>query len=178
MTNTYNEHLIGQTLHCGEYLVKRVLGHGGMGRVYLATHTTLQTPFALKQARADQQLPDSAIVELDTALYAEKDNNTNPYRSYLSEFPGSGGAHPDRFLREALLLTRLHHRAIPTLYDYFFEDGYWYLVMDYIPGSTLAAYLRKQAPLAPLEALNYALQLCDVLEYLHNQSPPIIFRDL
>jgi serine/threonine protein kinase len=178
MTNIYNEHLIGQTLHCGEYLVKRVLGHGGMGRVYLATHTTLQTPFALKQARADQQLPDSAIAELNTALYAEKDTNTNPDRSYLSEFPGSGGAHTDRFLREALLLTRLHHRAIPTLYDYFFEDGYWYLVMDYIPGSTLAAYLRKQAPLAPLEALNYALQLCDVLEYLHNQSPPIIFRDL
>jgi serine/threonine protein kinase/N-acetylneuraminic acid mutarotase len=178
MANTYNEHLIGQTLHGGEYLVQRVLGHGGMGRVYFATHTTLQTPFALKQARADQQLPDNAIAELEEALYNVRDAHSNLDGSYLSEFPASGGAHTDRFIREALLLTRLHHRAIPTLYDYFFEDGYWYLVMDYIPGSTLAAYLRKQAPLSPLEALNYALQLCDVLEYLHNQSPPIIFRDL
>jgi serine/threonine protein kinase len=178
MVNTYNEHLLGQTLHGGEYLVQRVLGHGGMGKVYLATHTMLHTPFALKQARADQQLPDNAITELEQALYKVREAHTNLDESYLSEFPASGGAHTDRFIREALLLTRLHHRAIPTLYDYFFEDGYWYLVMDYIPGSTLAAYLRKHAPLPPLEALNYTLQLCDVLEYLHNQSPPIIFRDL
>jgi len=81
-------------------------------------------------------------------------------------------------VREALLLVRLDHPAILTLHDYFFENAYWYLVMDYIPGTTLAAYIREHAPLPPLEALNYAMQLCDVLDYLHKRSPPVIFRDL
>ncbi len=86
--------------------------------------------------------------------------------------------HTDRFLREALLLARLQHPALPALYDYFFEEGYWYLVMDYIPGPTLLSYLHKEAPIPPLEALNYAMQLCDVLDYLHKQTPPVIFRDI
>ncbi|MBA2284803.1 MAG: serine/threonine protein kinase, partial [Ktedonobacteraceae bacterium] len=102
---------------------------------------------------------------------------------YLSEYilpalPISGGSHTDRFLRESLLLLRLRHPAIPALHDYFFEDGCWYLVIDYIAGPTLATYLRQHAPLPPLEALNYALQLCDVLDYLHRQTPPVIFRNL
>ena len=50
--------------------------------------------------------------------------------------------------------------------------------MDYVPGPTLSSYLREHAPLPPLEALNYAMQICDVLDYLHQQTPPVIFRDL
>src|SRR5205085_8153523 len=50
--------------------------------------------------------------------------------------------------------------------------------MEYLPGPTLAAYMRQYAPLPPLEALNYAMQLCDVLDYLHNQMPPVVYRDL
>ena len=99
-------------------------------------------------------------------------------RGAVTDFPSSGGTQTDRFLREALLLARLHHPSIPALYDYFFEDGYWYLVMDYVPGQTLSAYLREQSTIPPLEALNYAMQLCDVLEYLHQQAPPVVFRDL
>ncbi|GHO94492.1 hypothetical protein KSF_045400 [Reticulibacter mediterranei] len=173
------DHLLGRKLRDGEYLVQRVLGHGGMGKVYLAMHTSLEMPFALKQARADQPLPESVIAELDLALQGgEHPQRSIPGQSQERSFPATGGVHTDRFLREALLLTRLQHSAIPTLYDYFFEDGFWYLVMDYIPGPTFSHYLRSNAPLPPLEALNYAIQICDVLDYLHRQSPSIIFRDL
>jgi serine/threonine protein kinase len=166
-------------LRDGEYCVQRVLGHGGMGKVYLTTHTALQIPFALKQARADQPLPESVITELDYVLQGgDLAQRTCSDQGQEAGFPATGGTHTDRFLREALLLTRLQHPAIPTLYDYFFEDGFWYLVMDYIPGPTLSHYLRQHAPLAPLEALNYAIQICDVLDYLHQQAPSIIFRDL
>src|SRR5581483_8338926 len=148
------DYLLGRTLRDGEYRVQRVLGHGGMGKVYLTTHTSLQVPFALKQARADQPLPESVIAELDYVLQggdlAQRSCNG---QCQEAGFSTSGGTHTDRFLREALLLTRLQHPAIPTLYDYFFEDGFWYLVMDYIPGSTLNSYLHRHAPLAPLEAL-------------------------
>jgi len=150
-----------------------------MGKVYLATHETLQTQLAIKQARADQPLPESVVAELDHLLYSnDPDRYNTTYKNSENVFPISGGPHTDRFLREALLLARLEHFAIPALYDYFAEDGYWYMVMDYIPGPTLAAYLRVYTPLPPLLALNYAMHLCEVLDYLHHQTPPVIFRDL
>jgi serine/threonine protein kinase len=178
-THSNRDHLLGRKLRDGEYLMQRVLGHGGMGKVYLAMHTSLEMPFALKQARADQPLPESVIAELDLVLQGgEHVPRTGGTPAQEPDFPATGGVHTDRFLREALLLTRLQHSAIPTLYDYFFEDGFWYLVMDYIPGSTFSHYLHTNAPLPPLEALNYAIQICDVLDYLHRQSPSIVFRDL
>jgi serine/threonine protein kinase len=173
------ESFTGKSLHQGEYVIEASIGRGGMGQVFLASHRTLDVPVAIKQARADQPLPESVQTELDTLLAQEPDKL--PGRSgYIAalDFPLSGGAHTDRFLREALLLARLRHPAIPTLYDYFLEDGYWYLVMEYVPGPTLASYIRQNAPLPPLEALNYAMQLCDVLDYLQQQTPPVVFRDL
>ncbi len=169
-----HENLVGKTLCNDEYYVHRVIGHGGMGKVYLAAHTELTVPVALKQARADQPLPDSIAAELDALLEGEQPSTGVP----LQDVESSGGEHTDRFLREALFLARLHHPALPSLYDYFFEDDYWYLVMDYIPGPTLTMYLRQQGPLPPLEAISFAMQLCDVFDYLHKQNPPIIYRDL
>ncbi|HEY4388280.1 MAG TPA: serine/threonine-protein kinase, partial [Ktedonobacteraceae bacterium] len=175
------DQLIGQTLRDGTYAIQQILGQGGMSTVYLAVHTTLNLSFALKQDRADYPLPESVIDELDAHLQGEHWTD-HPYShsSPLSStgFPSSGGIQTDSFLREALLLARLHHPAIPALYDYFFEDGYWYLVIEYLPGPTLSTYLQHNAPLPPREALNYALQLCDILDYLHKNEPPIIYRDL
>ncbi len=170
---------IGQMLGDGEYTIEAVLGQGGMGRVFLASHATLLIPLAIKQGRADAPIPEVVIAELDRTLHGEeRGRRTVNTRVTENDFPSSGGMNTDRFLREALLLARLQHPALPALYDYFFEDGYWYLVMDYIPGPTLMSYLHKEAPLPPLEALNYAMQLCDVLDYLHRQTPPVIFRDI
>jgi serine/threonine protein kinase len=166
--------LIGRALQKGEYVVEAVLGHGGMGQVFLASHTQVDVPVAIKQVRADEPLPPVVIEELDQLLH----NKTAQVQPPQGDFPLSGGPNTDRFLREALLLARLHHPAIPLLYDYFLENGNWYLVMEYVPGSTLSAYVREHSPLPPLEAINYALQLCDVLDYLHRQNPPVVFRDL
>src|SRR5437660_235291 len=177
--SSQRENLVGRHLRDGEYLIERVLGYGGMGKVYLASHTLLNISLALKQARADCPLPESVITELDSVLHGTDTRHRAPAKKVQEyNFPRSGGPLTDRFLREALLLARLQHPAIPTLYDYFFEGGYWYLVMDYIPGLTLSAYLRQQKQLPPLEVLTYARQLCDVLDYLHRQRPPIVFRDL
>src|SRR5581483_1364581 len=166
------EILIGRTLQKGEYIVEAVLGHGGMGQVFLASHAQVDVPVAIKQVRADEPLPPSVIDELDELLHSK----TPPARPPRGDFPLSGGPNTDRFLREALLLARLRHPAIPLFYDYFLGNGSWYLVMEYVPGSTLSSYMREHAPLPPLEAINYALQICDVLDYLHRQTPPVVFR--
>ena len=171
--------LVGRSLQQGTYHVESVIGHGGMGEVFLASHRALDVPVALKQGRADQPLPESVIADLDNLLHQKQTTPRTPVHSiFADDFPLSGGVNTDRFLREALLLARLSHLAIPTLYDYFLEDGYWYLVMEYLPGPTLANYIRQYAPLPPLEALNYTMQLCDVLDYLHQQALPVVFRDL
>ena len=177
---------VGRSLQQGTYQVEAAIGYGGMGQVFLASHRALDVPVALKQGRADQPLPQSVIAELDRFLQQKQEKQgqqqvtpvTPALQAFENDFPLSGGADTDRFLREALLLARLHHPAIPTLYDYFYENGYWYLVMEYLPGPTLIAYMRQYAPLPPLEALNYAMQLCDVLDYLHKQTPPVVYRDL
>lgn len=82
--------------------------------------------------------------------------------------------------REGQLLSGLKHPSLPAIYDHFSEQGRWYLAMEYIDGETLEARLAKtpedRLPLS--EALQIGLYLCGVLDYLHSQQPPIIFRDL
>jgi serine/threonine protein kinase len=88
------------------------------------------------------------------------------------------------FKHEALLLAGLKHPNLPSIYDQFTENGRWYLVMDFIEGETLETVLERKAAASgqgslPVErALNIAIQLCSVLDYLHTRQPPIIFRDL
>ncbi|HLG76361.1 MAG TPA: serine/threonine-protein kinase, partial [Ktedonobacteraceae bacterium] len=176
---SHGENVLGCLLRNGEYLVQSLLGRGGMGTIYLAFHTTLSIPLALKQLPADKPLPENVILELDALLHGD---DTTRHALLARErdvaFPQSGGELTDRFLREALLLARLQHPSIPTLYDYFFEHGSWYLVLDYLPGPTLGAYLHAHAPLPALVALSYAMQVCEVLVYLQERVPPIVFRDL
>jgi serine/threonine protein kinase len=85
-----------------------------------------------------------------------------------------------RFQQEADLLGSLHHPNLPPIYDGFSEDGRSYLVMEYIDGKTLLQMLKDSGgrPLPVAQVLDYAIQLCDVLIYLHSHHPPIIFRDL
>jgi outer membrane protein assembly factor BamB/tRNA A-37 threonylcarbamoyl transferase component Bud32 len=82
--------------------------------------------------------------------------------------------------REALILARLMHPNLPRIYDHFEEQRRWYLVMDYIEGETLENILARspEGKLPVEQVIQYALQLCKVLKYLHTQEPPIIFRDL
>ncbi len=86
----------------------------------------------------------------------------------------------DGFYREVRLLSNLRHPNLPVIHDTFTDPEHWYLVMDFIEGETLEAYLkRKSRPSLPLdEALAIGIQLCTVLDYLHTREPAIIFRDL
>jgi serine/threonine protein kinase len=83
------------------------------------------------------------------------------------------------FLAEARILSRLNHPNLPAFTDFFTEGVRHFLVMEYIDGNTLEELLdRNKGPFTEPRVLGWARQLCDVLEYLHNQQPPIIFRDM
>lgn len=84
-----------------------------------------------------------------------------------------------QFEREARLLARLHHQALPRVSDHFTEGEGQFLVMQYIPGEDLfEMQTRRQSAFPQSEVLRWADQLCDALDYLHTQDPQIIHRDI
>ncbi|MGC9398129.1 MAG: protein kinase domain-containing protein [Anaerolineae bacterium] len=139
------------TLLQKRYRILRQIGGGGMGTVYLAEDTRLQGRRC-------------AIKEMSPAQLAPADRNWSI----------------EAFRQEAQMLANLDHPGLTRVTDFFAEGGCWYLTMDYVEGETLEARLaRARGGRLPLDqALRIARQLCDVLTYLHNRNPQVIFRDL
>jgi len=88
----------------------------------------------------------------------------------------------EQFHREASILARLDHPNLPKVSDYFSEGERDYLVMDFVAGRNLKEIMdeaRRQGRfLEEKQVLAWADQLCDALEYLHSQDPPILHRDV
>ncbi len=84
------------------------------------------------------------------------------------------------FEREANVLATLHHPAIPRIFDYFTQAERSYLVMEFVTGKNLEQILNEaEGPISENQVIQWAIELCDVLGYLHNHEPePIIFRDI
>ncbi|HPZ10609.1 MAG TPA: serine/threonine-protein kinase [Candidatus Eremiobacteraeota bacterium] len=82
------------------------------------------------------------------------------------------------FSKEASLLMELSHWGLPRVVDYFTEYEKNYLIMERIEGLTFEDIVTKNGTFIPREIYPWALQLCEVLHYLHTRNPPVIFRDL
>lgn len=136
------------------YLIRRIIGRGGMGSIYLAEDSRLPGRLcAIKEVQPEPDLPESVRAQ--------------------------GRA---QFYREAQVLARLDHPNLPKVSDFFSEADRDYLVMDFVPGEDLKSLMdqaRRAGRLLPLtDVLRWALQLADALEYLHSQDPPVIHRDI
>src|SRR3989440_5632331 len=84
-----------------------------------------------------------------------------------------------QFEREARLLARLHHQALPRVSDHFNEGDGQFLVMQFVAGVDLFEMLITRGASFPEdEVARWADQLCDALDYLHTQDPQIIHRDI
>ncbi|HEY8348497.1 MAG TPA: serine/threonine-protein kinase [Clostridia bacterium] len=80
---------------------------------------------------------------------------------------------------EASLLARLDHPALPRLYDLVEQDGKLYMITDYIDGISLDRKLEAEGRIAEDTVIDWAIQLCMVLDYLHSIKPnPVIYRDI
>src|SRR5581483_4674240 len=144
------EPLPADHLLANRYRIVRRVGGGGFGAVYKAQDTREGRRVAIKEISLSGLTPQQMI-----------------------EATGS-------FNREVELLSSLHHRGIPCLYEHLTDSEHWYLVMEFIAGETLEEHLARTTDgRLPLEqALQIGTQVCDVLEYLHSRQPSIIFRDL
>lgn len=83
------------------------------------------------------------------------------------------------FEREARLLNKLRHAALPHVIDYFSQGAGEFLVMQFIPGDDFAKMLEKNGqPFPADQVVRWADQILAALEYLHAYDPPIVHRDI
>lgn len=131
------------------YRLLAQVGTGGFGEVHRAMDTVANRVVAIKRINLKGLRPQEVIDATET------------------------------FNREVELLSQLSHPNLPHIYEHFTDPEHWYLIMEFLEGETLEHYLLEQGGTLPTgEVLDIAVQLCSVLDYLHNRQPPIIFRDV
>lgn len=81
-------------------------------------------------------------------------------------------------MKEAEILLNLRHPNIPILYDLEEDEDYFYIVEEYIVGESMADYLYLHQSISQRELMKIAIEIYDVLEFLHNLSNPICYQDM
>ncbi|MGN0604912.1 MAG: serine/threonine protein kinase [Oscillospiraceae bacterium] len=76
------------------------------------------------------------------------------------------------------MLKKLNHPNLPSIIDVIDKDDTFLIVMDYIQGNSLQKLLKNEGAQPQEKVVKWGIQICDVLQYLHSQNPPIIYRDM
>ncbi|MBM3241560.1 zinc-ribbon domain-containing protein [Candidatus Poribacteria bacterium] len=133
------------------YQIEKFLSRGGMGVIYKAIDTKKRnTSVALKEC-------------------SPQDQNLDNLPKYISMFK-----------REAQILEQLKVlRIVPRFIEYFEEDGKPYFTMEFVNGTDLLKLMESShKPFSVDEVVEWSISICEVLSFLHNQRPPIVYRDL
>ncbi len=88
---------------------------------------------------------------------------------------GKDAAFAERFTREAKALAKLNHTGIVTLYEFGKADGLFFFLMEFVDGMSLR-HLMEVERISAREALAIVPQICDALQYAHDQG--IVHRDI
>ncbi|TAG38632.1 MAG: serine/threonine protein kinase [Cytophagia bacterium] len=157
--------IISDTLQQGKYHIDSILGQGGFGITYLATHALLGKKVAIKElflstgtlyCTREKTVSKEIKPQFDNEKYTEFKQN---------------------FLQEARTLYKLDKvKGIVKIIDIFDENNTSYFVMDYIEGYSLKELVSKKTKLSIEEAINYAEQLLNTLQQVHQYN--ILHRDI
>ncbi len=138
---------LGSHLQNGRYVIKKILGQGGMGSLALAS---------------DTRLADKLVVIKE--LISDNADPTEDVRNFKGEVQ---------------TLAHLDHPLIPGVTDHFQEGSRYFMVQEYVEGENLEARLERiKRPMEEQDALSYAAEVLDILDYLEQQTPPIVHRDI
>ena len=138
-----------QLLLRDRYRVVKALGQGGFGATFLAQ---------------DESLPGDPCCVIKQLR------------------PASTGSHilsmaRELFEREARTLGKIgNHPQVPRLLDYFEDNQQFYLVQEYISGSTLQQEIRRSGPLSEAGVKHFLSEILPLLQYIHSQQ--VIHRDI
>src|SRR6266446_4280442 len=141
---------VGTSLQGGRYAIKQILGEGGMGAALLAT---------------DKRLDNKLVVIKELIS-----DNTDPEKFKEDEH---------NFKQEVVTLAHLDHPLIPNVMDNFEEGSRYFMVQEYVEGENLEDRMdRLNQPMKEREVLLIASEVLDILDYLSQQTPPIVHRDI
>lgn len=142
------------TVLWNRYEIIQQVGQGGMGAVYKAEDTRLEG----RLCAVKEVIPEPGA-------YPERLEQTQ-----------------EQFRREASVLARLDHPNLPKVSDFFLERERQYLVMDFVPGRDLHELLieaRSRGEFLEEETVvQWAMQMCNSLDYMHSQPTPVLHRDI
>ncbi|HCI79546.1 MAG TPA: hypothetical protein DHW02_07640 [Ktedonobacter sp.] len=140
----------GSQLQGGRYVIKRVLGQGGMGAALLAIDNRLDSK--------------SVVIKELVSEHTDPQQLQNDVRN---------------FKREVAMLAHIDHPLVPNVTDHFQEGLRYFMVQEYVDGETLEERIdTAKQPLRERDVLIYASQILDVLDYLTQQNPPVVHRDI
>jgi eukaryotic-like serine/threonine-protein kinase len=134
-------------LIAGRYRLAAKLGHGGMGVVWQAYDERLHRKVAVKRLLMPAGL-------------------TGPQAEEAMQ----------RATREGRIAARLQHRNAVAVYDVDHEDGYSYLIMEYLPSRSLSQVLAERGPLSVGETAEIGVQVADALDCAH--AAGVVHRDV
>lgn len=150
--NTGNSRTLtpNEKLQNGRYVIEKILGQGGMGAALLAKDTRVSNKLVvIKELISDNTDPEK-----------RKEDVRN-------------------FEREVETVASIDHPLVPNVTDYFQEGTRAFMVQEYVAGENLEDHMERiNAPMPEREALAYMSQVLDILDYLSQQTPPIVHRDI
>lgn len=131
----------------GKYEILKLIGQGGMSKVYLAMDKRLNKQWAVKEIEKNFSDKNSQVF-IQSAI------------------------------DEANMIKKLDHPSLPRIVDIIDHVNVIYVIMDYIEGEPLNKILEEYGAQPQDLVIEWAKQLCEVLDYLHTCDPPIIYRDM
>ncbi len=141
---------VSKAREMGSYHIGELIGRGGMGEVYHATHRMLARPAAIKLIRPE--------------MIAHGDS-------------GAAQLAVKRFRREAEVAANLRSPHTVALYDFgITDDGALYFVMELLEGMDLEKLVRTHGPLPPARVIYILSQICESLEEAHSHG--LVHRDI
>ncbi len=144
----------GERLNGGRYEVAGELGQGGQGTAYLAQ-------------KAEENAEDKGVTIVLKEYILPVHRGEAVFQQCLKKLNN-----------EAELLRKIDHPNIVGIKDSFVEDHRGYLVLEYVEGKTLKELVQQEGPQRESFVIEIAMQVCDLMQYLHSMNPPVIHRDL
>jgi eukaryotic-like serine/threonine-protein kinase len=137
---------VSEPTRIGRFQILRTLGRGGQGEVYLAEDTQLKRRVAIKTLTLDGVPSDERPARVKSLL------------------------------DEALIVGQLSHPNIVPLYDAGLDGETPWLVFEYVEGKTLSATIKEGGAIAPLRAVDIAIQILKAIGFAHSKR--VVHRDV
>ncbi|MDR2533372.1 MAG: protein kinase [Tannerellaceae bacterium] len=156
---------VGHTLQNGKYQLLQVVGQGGFGITYKGVLTEIKGQ--LGTIRSEVPICIKEYFFKDYCFREPGESNIEIHSSMGQEL---FHRFKEKLLKEARILSDVHHPNIVHVLDIFEENNTAYIAMEYIEGRSLRYILEKEGILSERKVLRYIYQICQALSFVHEKN--------